>query len=177
MKRNLLMASVILLAAVVACSTLSTSADYNRSTDFSKYRTWAWRDQGTIKDPLVAQRVETAVANELGKKGLTRTDADPDLWVVAHGTLSQQTQVDYYNSGWGYGWGWGGGTGMSTATVRQIPVGTLVIDLADARAKELVWRGTASDTLKEKATPEERAKILAEAMAKLFADYPPPKPM
>ncbi len=44
---------------------------------------------------------------------------------------------------------------MTTSTVQQIPVGTLVIDLVDAKAKQLVWRGTASDTIDQDASPEE----------------------
>src|SRR5262249_2889186 len=36
-----LVAAVCLVAAV-GCSTLTTSADYDPSTDFSKYKTWDW---------------------------------------------------------------------------------------------------------------------------------------
>jgi hypothetical protein len=63
--------------------------------------------------------------------------------------------------------------GTTTSTVSEIPVGTLIIDLVDVKANELAWRGTASDTLSESATPEEREKNLNHALTKLFEGFPP----
>ena len=177
MKRNLALLAVAVLALAVACSTLQTSADWDKTANFSNYKTWGWKDDGSIKNDIVKRRIQTLLASELGKKGLTRSDDNPDLWVAVHGRMSKETQINYYNSGWGYGWhgGWyGGGMGVSTATVQEIPVGTLVVDLVDSRQKELVWRGTASDTLKPERSPEEKEKALGEALAKLFEKYPPP---
>jgi hypothetical protein len=167
---------VLALAVAAGCSTLTTSADWDKTVDFSKYKTWGWKEDGSIKNDIIARRIQTLLATELGKKGLTRSDDNPDLWVAVHGRMSKETQINYYNSGWGYGWrgGWGGGgMGVSTATVSEIPVGTLVVDLVDAKEKELVWRGTATDTLKPERTPEEKEKALGEALAKLFEGYPP----
>jgi hypothetical protein len=176
MRRSTALLAVIALALAAGCSTLKTSADWSKSADFSKYKTWGWKDDGSIKNDIIVRRIQNLLAAELGKKGLTRSDDNPDLWVAVHGRLSKETQINYYNSGWGYGWGggwYGGGMGMTTATVQEIPVGTLVVDLVDARQKELVWRGTASDTLKPERTPQEREKALGEALAKLFEHYPP----
>lgn len=55
----------------------------------------------------------------------------------------------------GYRWGSGG---MSTTTVQEIPVGELVVDMADVKNKSFVWRGTASDTLSDK--PEKTRRSL-----------------
>lgn len=171
--------AVLVVAAAVGCSTLTTSADWDKTADFSKYKTWGWKEDGSIKNEILAKRIQNLLAAELGRKGLTRSDDNPDLWAAVHGRLSKETQINYYNSGWGYGWhgGWyGGGMGVSTATVQEIPVGTLVVDLVDSKQKELVWRGTATDTLKPERTPEEKEKALGEAFAKLFEKYPPPPP-
>jgi hypothetical protein len=92
-----------------------------------------------------------------------------------HGRLSKQTQINSYDSGWGYGYGWRYGGGMSTTTVTEVPVGTLIVDIVDAGKKELVWRGTASDTLNPEASPEKKEQNLQEAMAKLLANFPPAK--
>jgi hypothetical protein len=173
MKRAILAFLSVAAAAVFACSTLSTNADYDPATDFSRYKTWDLKDDGSINNPLLAKRIETAVGGELAKKGMTRSASNPDLWVAVHGRLSKQTQIHTYDSGWGYGWRWGGG--MQTSTVSEVPVGTLIVDLVDANRKELVWRGTASDTLDPEASPEKKEKNLQEAMAKLLANYPPAK--
>ncbi len=159
--------------AMAACSTLKTSTDYRPGTDFGKYKTFAFKNTEDIKNNILVDRIKSALGTQLRAKGFTENDQNPDLIVVAHPRLSQQTQINTYNTGWGYGWGWRGGMGTTTSTVDQIPVGTLIVDLVDAKDKELVWRGTASDTLKEKATPEERDKSLNDAMAKLFEGFPP----
>ena len=171
MRRNLMMA-VSATLVLAGCSTLKTSVDYDRSAKFSTYKTFSWRGSEEIGNSLLAKRIESAVTGELAKKGLTQASGeDADLWVVAHPRLSKETQITTYDSGWGYGWRYHGG--MTTSTVEEIPVGTLIVDLVDAKQKELVWRGTASDTLNPEATPEEREKKLAEAVAKMFATYPP----
>jgi hypothetical protein len=167
--------ALVAAAALAACSTVTTSADYDPKTDFSQYSTWAWRDDGSIKDPILAKRVQSALEDELGKRGLKRNEDTPTLWVAAHARLTKQTQIDTYNTGWGYGYGWYGGGGMTSSTVREIPVGTLIVDLVDANRKELVWRGIASDTLNPEKTPEQRDQALREALAQLLAKYPPPK--
>jgi hypothetical protein len=175
MKRIGWLASLVLAATLAACSSLTTNADYNPATDFTKYKTWAWHETESIKDSIWRDRIQSGIAAELGKKGLTRSDSDPDLWVVAHTRLDEQTQISTYNSGWGYGWGWGYGAGMSTSTVQQIPVGTLIVDLVDANQKQLIWRGTATKTLNPDASPQTKQENLQKALAKMFENYPPKK--
>ena len=118
-----------------------------------------------------------AIVAQLAAKGLKQVDSGGDLWVAAHPRLSRETQVNTYNTGWGYGYGWYGYGGMATTTVTQIPVGTLLIDLVDAKKKELVWRGVASDTLNTdpNRTAEDREKKLRAVASEMFAGYPPKK--
>ncbi len=178
MKRTL----TLLLAAVIGaagCSTLSVSTDYDKAADFSSYRTFTWKDTGELKNSLWTKRIEGVFSDTLAAKGLKKVDSGGDLWVAAHPRLSKETQINTYNTGWGYGYGWYGygGTGMATTTVTEIPVGTLMIDLVDAKKKELVWRGVASDTLNTdpSRTAEDREQKLREVAAKMFAGYPPKK--
>jgi hypothetical protein len=174
MKRTLALLAVAALALAVACSTLQTNADWDKTANFSNYKTWGWKEDGSIKNDILNRRIQGLISAELGKKGLTRSDDNPDLWVAVHGRMSKETQINTYNTGWGYGWGWYGGGGMTTSTVQEIPVGTLIVDLVDSRKKEMVWRGTATDTLKPDRSPDEREQALSEAFAKLFEKYPPP---
>jgi Domain of unknown function (DUF4136) len=72
----------------------------------------------------------------------------------------------------GYGaWRYGGG--MSTATSTTINIGTIALDIYDPAKKALVWKGQASKTIDEKASPEKRQKNLDKAMAKLLKNFPP----
>lgn len=165
-------------ALVAACSSITTSADFDPSTDFSKYKTYSWKDVEPMQNQLAEARIKAAVDSALASKGLRKVESDSDLWVVVHARLSKETQISTYNSGWGYGgWGgyrWGaGGGGMSTSTVNEIPVGNLTIDLVDASKKQMVWRGEASKTLDPSASPETKQKNIDEAVQKMFAGYPP----
>src|ERR1700738_2645093 len=71
----------------------------------------------------------------------------------------------------GWAQGGGGGVGDPTTTEQDYKVGALVIDLYDAKTKQLIWRGSAQDTLSDKATQNE--KNLAKAVAKMFKAFPP----
>ena len=163
---------------LAACSTMSLTTDYDRNTDFSKYATFEFIPAKEIKNPLIRERVENAIAKQLETKGLKAASGSADLLVAAHGRLDSQTQIDYTSFGYGWGgWGgyWGGygGMGTTTATAREIPVGTLIIDLVDGQTKKLVWQAVASDTLDPSATPEEREYNINAKMKKIFAGYPP----
>jgi hypothetical protein len=61
----------------------------------------------------------------------------------------------------------------STTTVRDIVIGTLVVDMADAKKGQLAWRGMATKEVKTQASPEKRDKSIGEAMKKIFKNYPP----
>jgi len=169
LKTGTLIAVVALIASCASSPTVSS--DYNPATNFTQYNSFGFKATEQIPDPIVESRLQSAVTSALTSKGWTRNDQNPSIWVIPHVQLSEQTQLNTYNSGWGYGWRWGGGP--STTTVEKIPVGTVIIDLVDAREKQMVWRGTASNTLQQSASPEQRQQKLNEAMQKLFAKFPP----
>ena len=64
---------------------------------------------------------------------------------------------------------------MTTGTTSTIYIGQLALDMYQASAKSLVWRGTATKTLDPKAKPEKQQKNLAKAVAKMLKNYPPKK--
>ena len=175
---------VLLLAAVVYAQ--DVRYNFAADEDFAKYKTFKWVE---IKDAqqlnqLADQQVKTAVEAELAKKGLTpATGDDADLYVGYQAALGQEKQFTSYSTGWGYGPGWGRGwygaggmsTGTTTGSTSTIYVGQLDLDMYDAAAKKLVWRGTASKTLDPKAKPQKQQKNLQKAVAKLLKNYPPQK--
>jgi len=168
---KLLLAAAACAAALAACSTLKTNVNWDEKIDFSKYRTWIWKDDGSIRDATWNRRLQSVLEDELAKRGLKRVDADPDLWVVVHGRITAETQVYSYSPAWGYGYGYWAAPSMTV--VEQIPVGSLIIDLVDAGKKELVWRATANDTIRANKENEEREERLIQILDGLFAGYPP----
>jgi len=169
LKRTPLLLMALLL---VGCSSIETKVDYDRAASFSSYKTFAFKDVRTPDSPISMRRVQSAIDKTLASRGLAKADGTPDLWVVLHTRTRRQTQVTTYSSGWGWGWRWRGPY-WNTARVEQIPVGTLMVDLIDTKAKELVWRGSASRIVDADETPKDRDEKVQEAVNKLFDGFPP----
>jgi hypothetical protein len=165
-------ALVLAVCGLVACSTLRTTTDFDPRADFSRYRTFDVSSITSSGDDLLGRRIQAALETEFASKGLTESRQSPDLLVVAHARVGHQTEIVTWGSGWGWGRRWGGGPGLSYSTVEKIAVGTLVVDLVDAKNHELVWRSTASDAVDPDATPARREKSLTAAVSKMFETYP-----
>lgn len=170
LKTALVIAAVALIAACASSPT--TNSDYNPATNFSQYNSFGFMATDPIADPMVDSRLRSAITASLTSKGWTLNDQNPGVWVVPHVQLSEQTQLNTYNTGWGYG-RWGGGMGTTQTTVEKIPVGTVIIDLVDAKQKQMIWRGTASNTIDQSASPEKKQAAVNQAMTQLFEKFPP----
>src|SRR5512145_3108200 len=135
-KRIVIAATAILLAPSLALAQ-KVSYDYNKAATFTAYKTYAHKDGTKVGQPLIDDRIVAAIDAELAAKGLTKAEANPDVFVVYHVAFDKQKDISTFSSGYGggygaYGWGWGGGGwagGTSTTQVRDILIGTLVIDL------------------------------------------------
>jgi len=158
----------LLLASASFAQQVKT--DYDRSTDFSHYKTYSWEKVQT-SDPLWVDRIKEAVNSALATKGLTPVASGGDIAIVAiEMTKNQQTLNTFYD-GFGGGWRWGGGFGNATTTVDNYKVGTLIVDLFDANSKQIIWRGSSSDTLSDKS--DKNIKNLDKGVQKMFDHYPP----
>jgi len=167
----------------VAMSLLMTSAsfaqqvktDYDRSVNFSQYKTYSWEKVQT-QDPLWVDRIKSAVDADLAKKGWTKVPSDGNISLVAiEATKNQQTLNTFYD-GFGGGWRWGGfgGFGDATTTTDTYQVGTLILDMFDTQTKKLVWRSSASDTLSDKT--DKNIKNLDKGVEKMLKHFPPGAP-
>jgi len=168
----------------VGCSSISINHDWDRDAPFPTYKTYSWLEIVPDETPgidvktarqtsdLLIQRIKRSVNTQMAAKGLSPANGqDPDLLVMYHTGVEQKVNVtDWgYNYSYGY-WGYGG---------RQIDVyeyheGTLIIDLIDAKAKELVWRGSAQKAVDQNMSAQKADAIIDEAVTKIFTKYPPP---
>ena len=162
-------AMVALLASASFAQKVKT--DYDRNASFSQYKTYSWEAVKT-KNELNIDRIKSAVDAQLTAKGFTQVPAGGSISLVAiEATKNQQTLNTVYN-GMGGGWRWRGGFGGgSTTYVENYKVGTLVLDVFDAQSKKLLWRGSASDTLSDKA--DKNIKNLNKGVQKMLKDFPP----
>ena len=174
--RVLAVAAALGLAGTVAFAQ-DVKVDFDKDANFGKYKTFAIKVGTSWNNPISEKRVLGEIQQGLTEKGWTHAsdEAKADALVVLHGATEKQKSLNtFYTGGYGgYGWrgGWGGGMGSSTTTVEEYTVGTLVVDIFDAKSKQLVYRGVAQDEISNK--PEKNAKKLAKASDKLFKDFPP----
>jgi hypothetical protein len=159
----------MLLADAALAQTVTT--DYTKGTDFSQYKTFMWIKEPNARNPLTNQRIVDAVNASLTGKALTLVTSDADLGIAAHAATQQQRTLDTFYNGFGGGWRWRGGFGSSTTMVSTYTIGSLVVDIFDARTKEALWRGTSTKTLSD--NPQKRADSLNKALGKMFKNFPP----
>jgi hypothetical protein len=173
-QRSIFASVGIALLFATASFAQQVKTDYDRSTDFSQYKTYSWEKVQT-QDALWIPRIKEAVSAALAAKGWTQVASGGNVAIVAvEMTQNQQTLNTFYD-GLGGGWGWrrfgGGGFGDATTTTENYKVGTLCIDLFDANNKQLIWRGSASDTLSDES--EKNIKNLDKGVQKMFDHFPP----
>ena len=107
MQRTILtsIGTLLLFAAVSPAQQVKT--DYDRSANFSQYKTYSWQKVQT-QDPLWVDRIKAAVNATLQAKGLTPVESGGDIAIVAlEMTRNQQTLNTFYD-GFGGGWRWRG---------------------------------------------------------------------
>ena len=160
----------ILLIASVGAFAQQVSTDYDHAANFANYKTYSWAKL-EIPNPLWQGRIQGYIDSQLEAKGWTKAGTGGDASVVAISTTQQKQQLNTFYNGMGGGWRFGGGMGMSTTNTSSYTVGTLVVDIFDAKTKGLIWRGTAGDTLSDKADKNE--KTVTKAVEKLFEKFPP----
>jgi hypothetical protein len=178
-KKTMIAAMAALFVAPALLLAQQVSYDYEKSANFAAFKTYGQKDGTKVGQPLIDDRIVAAIDTQLTAKGLTKS-ATPDVWVIYHVAFDKEKDISTFSSGYGggygpYGYGWGGGWagGTSTTTVRDILVGTLVIDMADAKKNQLVWRGMGVKEVNTQAKPEKRDKSINEAVKKIFKNYPP----
>jgi hypothetical protein len=159
-----------LLFSAVASFAQQVKTDYDRSADFNQYKTYSWENVQT-QDPLWVDRIKEAVNTALTSKGWTMVESGGDVSVLAMEMTQNHRTLNTYYDGFGGGWRWGGGMGTATTTVDNYKVGTLVVDLFDAKTKKLLWRGSSSDTLSDKS--DKNIKNLEKGAEKMFEHFPP----
>ncbi|HEX8268294.1 MAG TPA: DUF4136 domain-containing protein [Flavobacterium sp.] len=167
----------ILLLVLASCSSVRTASDFDKTVDFTQYKTYAFFKTGIDKvevSDLDKKRILHAIEEQMTAKGFAKSET-PDILVNIFTKARQQVDVNQFNSGWGYGWGYGWNPWMygGNTAISAYTEGTLFIDLIDAKRKELVWQGEGVGVLTE--NTGDKDERIREFVAKILAQYPPVK--
>ena len=178
-----LCAAVLLLTACASKPTIET--DYDRTIDFSQYRTYAFFNPMGIENPnyssIYGSIFRNAISREMESRGYRKSD-NPDLLINVSGRLQDKTKVtttsDPYMAGGYYGYrrgrygAWGGYGYGTTTHVSNYTEGTVNVDMVDRAQKRMVWEGVAVGRVKEDRTNEETRANINAGIKEMFAGYP-----
>jgi hypothetical protein len=163
----------------MACGySIKTTTDYDRNVSFSNYHSFSTMKGNSSGNPLMDQRAQEDVVSALKSKGWTEApEGQAEAAVVVHAATKTKHTYQTMYDGWGIGgWGrwrgYGGGIGGGATTFEQdYKVGTIVVDIFDARNKQAIWHGYATDALSDSA--KSNAKATEDAVVKMFDNFPP----
>jgi len=161
-----------LLALPVALAAQDVKTDFDKAFNFQTVKTYSIKIGTTWGNEISERRVLGEFDQAIAAKGWKKVEANADIDVVLHGATQKKHDVNTFYAGGGYGYYRGfGGMGTTSTSVTEYTVGTLVVDMFDAKTKNLVFRGTASDELSDKA--EKNQQKVEKASAKMFKNFPP----
>jgi hypothetical protein len=167
MKTKLASCAMLVCIASTIAVAQQVSVNYNHSQSFSQFHTYAWgsNNANKIQNSILAQVAVQDIDSALQGKGLQKVEEsqNPDLIVTANGGLKEQTSY----SAWGMR---GIGGGMGGITPEQNVIGTMIVDLYDAKNQSLVWRGMAQNSLNNNGSKNQQ--MVQRAVVKMFKQWP-----
>ena len=175
---------VLLVAGTLStgCFAQKVSVGYDKSVDFSKYKTFTFPEPSTATGrPVLYMTIVSTIQSELEAKGLVSVEKDGELTVIANGGFNYGANSDAGFTSDSCAnckaplrdpMEWTGKTAPPGSSGAGLPKGVLVLDLVDRATNKLVWAGT----VREKLDPEKKQKSLEKAHAalkKLLSEFPP----
>jgi hypothetical protein len=173
-----------LIVGVVTTSgfTQKVKVGYDKSADFSKYKTYTWaKPEKPPERPMLYEVVVGDIDYELKAKGLERTDKNGDLILVAGGGIGFGSnmpvgapilpiyggQPPSMNATM-----WSGADGTAAAAGPLVAQGTLVLQFVDRAENKVIWSGT----VMQKLDPDQKKKsmeLVDKSIVKLLHEFPP----
>ncbi len=174
-------APVLIFAILIGCAAGPVVlTDMDTTVDFSQFRTYEMmnseaRNADGVYGSLVERRIIAAIERELRQRGYAASE-NPDLLVNFDVFIEERVEVatapvhvarphrhTFYSP-------WSAHTTWETQVWRS-EEGTLIIDLVDAKRRQLVWTGSAQKTISDRIRerPEEATN---NAVGAIFAKFP-----
>jgi len=167
MKTKFAFCAMLLCIASTMAVAQQVSVNYNHNANFSQYHTYAWgsNNKNAIQNSILAQVAQQDIEAAMAQKGFQKVEesANPDLVLTASGGEREQTSYNAMGMR-------GIGGGFGSISPQQNVEATMVVSLYDVKAKELIWRGIAQDTLNNNGNKNQ--KEVQKAVEKMFKQWP-----
>ena len=168
--------SVALIVCAVAAHAQKVKVDWDRMTDFTRYKTYKWMKIPSPRTPTpeIEQLIYSAVDAQLEAKGLKKVEnGAPDLYVGYSVTLAQpKGQPAPASVAASSSWQTGSSWSKHYPSYKAARKGTLDVDIAEVKKNLLVWKGSVMAEVGDSMN-DARVKI-SKGVGKAFAQYPPP---
>ena len=166
---------------ITSCSSVSIVTDQNKSTDFSKYKTYSflgWQNQSdTILSAEDKGYLRDAFTKEFERRGLQRVNSGGDMQISLYIVLSVETAVSGYNdyvgshgSYYHYHGGYATGNMNNTFKQREKEVGTLIMNVYDRESHNQIWQGIATSAVQS--NPAKRERSIPTKVKNLMSYFP-----
>lgn len=185
MKRYYLLLILVCLGGCASHPVVSR--DYDSAYDFSRLTTYGVEKQlavsenaAKIDNQLMDNRLDRSLVVGLNQKGYRRS-ATPDFIAQYGYYIKTVIQSNPYPDDMGFGVGstfghrypYGGVSVGTGSRVEQHEVGLFVIDILDARTKELVWQGKANRKILDYDYPEKVSQDVLTVVLEILQYFPP----
>jgi hypothetical protein len=179
MKKSNFLSAVVLSSLILFSScgpTLTVTSDYDHTANFSQFHTYKivqLDQQYQALSQFNQTRVINAVNAQMLAKGFTQSE-NPDLLVNITSIMKNKQEIVANSYGYGGGYrpyAWGGGNMSTTVNVQNYTAGSLIIEVANASTKKLLWEGIGNQDIDQPSSNPEQA--INTAVQKIMTSFPP----
>jgi hypothetical protein len=165
----------IIFAFSISCSSIAVKTDFDPDANFNNLKSYQWFgtkgdiiNYEVVSDPVVEKHVRQAVDDVMKSKGFQKSTAGViDFYLTFRSGVKEK--IDVKERGYSYG-EWQGGLYGREVYVEAYREGALVIEIIEAREKELIWQGWASGVVED---PDQVEKKIYQAVKKMLKNFPP----
>ena len=185
MKKLIIICTFFVLTFSVNSLAQKVTVDYDKSTDFSKMKTYTFLGWQENIDNLIndfdKERFMNAFHAEFKSRNIEKIESSSGkigdmivgIYLVIEDKKSVTAYNTYYGGGGGRGYrggGYGGGYSNTMYNEEEYKMGTLVLNVFDGVSTDLLWEGVATKTVNQK--PAKREKSIPKSVKKLMKKFP-----
>jgi hypothetical protein len=179
MKKAILLSAAFFASLFLFTScgpTLTVTNDYDHAADFSQFHTFKivqLEQQYQALSQFNQTRIINAVRDQMIAKGFTESST-PDMLVNITSVLKNKQEIVANSYGYGGGYrpyAWGGGNMSTTVNVQDYTAGSLIIEVANASTKKLLWEGIGNQDIDAPSSNPD--KTIPPIVQKIMASFPP----
>jgi Domain of unknown function (DUF4136) len=134
--------TILWLTCVLAVAAQDVKVEYDKTKDYSGYKTFRFgeseivtpKDKKQISDATLNKIIRDAITNELGEKGIVKSDSSAELVITYVAGIFEHSERQNLGP-------LGTAPGQSSQSwTNNYSQGELIIDVNDIKSKKLIWR-------------------------------------